>query len=137
MSVTFKSKVSVSLVLIILGAFFLNSIICPIDERSLVSIILSGLLLFIVLYVICNIKYVITNNVLTIKYGFFTAKSYNIQEMSHIKNTHTLLSSPAASLDRIAIYFVHQRIPLILSPRNKENFILTLKTINPHIVYEK
>ncbi|MDE5923080.1 MAG: PH domain-containing protein, partial [Muribaculum sp.] len=47
--------------------------------------------------------------------------------------TRTILSSPAASMDRLAITFTNTRTPLVISPTDREKFIRTLTAMNPDI----
>ena len=83
---------------------------------------------------VCSIKYTISDHTLTVKCGFFSTSTYEIMEITKIKKTHNPLSAPAASIDRIAIYFKKRRVPLTLSPRNKEEFINELVKRNANIV---
>lgn len=46
----------------------------------------------------------------------------------------SILSAPAASLDRIGIYVTKQHIPIVISPKDKKKFIDDLKSINPNII---
>ena len=85
-------------------------------------------------YAIGSIKYTISDHTLTVKCGFFSTSTYEIMEITKIKKTHNPLSAPAAPIDRIAIYFKKRRVPLILSPRNKEEFINELVKRNANIV---
>lgn len=62
--------------------------------------------------------------------------NYDINQIKKIKDTnYSILSAPAASLDRIAIYFAQQKTPLVISPKDKMGFIRNLQSINPNIVY--
>ena len=45
----------------------------------------------------------------------------------------SILSAPAASLDRIGIY-AKQHTPIVISPKDKKKFIDDLKSINPNII---
>lgn len=92
------------------------------------------LVLLVCIYAISSIKYTIDDHTLTVKCGFFSTSTYEIMEITKIKKTHNPLSAPAASIDRIAIYLKKRRVPLILSPRNKEEFINELVKRNANIV---
>ena len=52
-------------------------------------------------------------------------------EIKSIKKTNTWLSSPAASMDRIAIKIKFS--PLVISPQNRMEFINDLLSLNPEI----
>ncbi|MBF1507414.1 MAG: PH domain-containing protein, partial [Prevotella pallens] len=80
-------------------------------------------------------RYTIHNNILSVKYSMLSTTNYDINQIRKIKDTNSILAAPAASLDRIAIYFIQQKTPLIISPKDKNGFIKNLQSINPNIVY--
>lgn len=47
-----------------------------------------------------------------------------------------MLSSPALSLDRLEVFY-NKFDSVIISPQNKEDFIVALQNINPAIEYIK
>ena len=52
----------------------------------------------------------------------FISIKYSIDEIRQIKSTHTFLSAPAASLDRIEIVF-KDKSSVIVSPIRKKEFV--------------
>ena len=65
--------------------------------------------------------------------GCFTYnKTFNINDITKISATNDPISSPAWSLDRLKLQFKHEK-PVLISPRNKQEFINHLLTINPNI----
>ena len=80
-----------------------------------------------------GIRYAINpeNRTLSVKIGFFKHGTYDIMEIKSIKKTNTWLSSPAASMDRIAIKIKFS--PLVISPQNRMEFINDLLSLNPEI----
>ncbi len=63
----------------------------------------------------------------------FSQRKSRHHENYKITETNSILSAPAASLDRIAIYLRRQYSPVIISPENKNEFIEELQSINPDI----
>ena len=72
---------------------------------------------------------------LKIKTGFIRFPGIPIDEIVEIRKTNTLLSAPAPSFDRILIKDAKGN-PVIISPRDKKNFIQSLKSMNPTIKVE-
>ncbi len=93
-----------------------------------------GLYVFI-LYCFCSIEYIITDDILNIKCGFLIDEKIKISNIVKIVPDKSILSAPAASLDRIGIYINNQKTPIIISPENKTDFIYNLRILNPNIIY--
>ena len=134
----YKSKVDFGFLLLFFIIFFLTSICLLVyGENLLVEIqIISALLLFLIFYVFYlfyNIRYTISDKVLKIRCGFIYNKSLNIEKITFISATKTLLSSPAASLDRIELHYDKYN-SVVISPKNKGKFINDLLKINPFII---
>jgi len=55
-----------------------------------------------------------------------------VASIKRIKNSHNVLSSPALSLDRLKIYY-NRYDEILVSPRDKANFIEALRQLNPQI----
>lgn len=96
------------------------------------AIISLGLLAFI-FYCLFSTRYIITDNILNIKCGFLINDKIRIMDITKISPSKSIVSAPAASLDRIGIYLNKQRTPVIISPKHKSGFINKLKSINPNI----
>lgn len=91
-------------------------------------------LLGIVIYCFLSTKYIISNDVLIIKCGGFTSEKINIMDIVKILPIKSILSAPATSFDRIGIYLNKQYTPIIISPRNKKEFVEIMQFINPQII---
>ncbi|THU32402.1 hypothetical protein FAM09_26785 [Niastella caeni] len=76
--------------------------------------------------------YTIDNNLLIIKCGFLYKTTIDIQHIRKIKETNSTISSPATSIDRLEISYGKYRTVLI-SPKQKMEFINELKSLNPGI----
>ncbi len=94
-----------------------------------------GLLIIVnafVLHLFLKTDYTIENEELKIRSGFFKEKPIAISEIKAIRKTNSIISAPAASFDRIEVkYKVFNTI--IISPKDKKDFIQHLKKINPNI----
>ena len=80
-----------------------------------------------------NTTYKIEKGKLYIKCGFFNYNPVNIGEMKKISKSSNIISSPAASFDRIEIRYGKFE-ELIISPKHKTKFVEDLQKINPEII---
>ena len=79
-----------------------------------------------------NTYYDVSNKVLKISSGGFYKLNIPISKIIKISETISILSSPASSLDRLEIiYNKYDRV--MISPKNKSEFISKLLKINPNI----
>ncbi len=124
MDKTYRSKVDIWLLFFIYAVIIASvaPIACSCD--ILVSVVIAALLIVPITAYMFNIKYIIRGSSLIVKDGIFS-HTYDINELESIKPTHTLLSAPAASLDRLEINFTHDTV--IVSPRHKDDFIRHLR----------
>ena len=133
----YYSKVSYTLLIIVLIVFFgplvpnyisngFNNNMCL---MTLVLIILFGL----ILHMFFNTNYKIQNEKLFIKCGFFKYRPINIEDIKKVSKSSNIISSPAASFDRIEIKY-GKFDEIIISPKNKIKFIEDLQKINPNII---
>lgn len=120
MDKTYRSKVSVWLLIIIYAIIIASVAPIGFSGDIIKSIIIGAVLIVPITFYMFNIKYVIRGSSLIVKDGLFS-HAYDINDIRSIKPTHTLLSAPAASLDRLEINFSHDT--LIVSPKHKDDFI--------------
>lgn len=92
--------------------------------------ILLPVTIFIV-YVFLSIHYLVGENVPIVKSAFGMKTTVTINSIRKIKETNNPISSPAASLDRIEVFYGKQSV--IISPKQKTEFINHLLSINPRI----
>lgn len=83
-------------------------------------------------YVLFSFRYVIEGNLLFIRGSMFYRMQVDIFSISCISKTWNPLSSPAASLDRLAIRYGHGD-EILVSPKDKQGFVHALQAINPDI----
>ena len=133
----YPTKVSVTLVLII--SLIMGCILVPYAIKSLwIPFTIILLLHFLLLFMLANIKYVITESQLIIdqSMGKWGKEVIDISTIKSIEPTHTILSAPASSLDRLRISY-NKYDEVVISPRRKEEFIRQLQSINPQIVFKE
>ena len=127
----YNSKIGLELILFIGGVLGFVSTMLIIHLAWPGLIIIAAVAGF-TLYLFKSIFYTIDGNYLIITCGFATTMKVQIDSITKIKETYNLLSSPAASLDRIAIYYGKSGF-VLLSPKKKMDFINRLSVINPKI----
>ena len=77
-------------------------------------------------------KYIISNSTLLIKIWIFTLRKIDIKKIKRIRKSRSIISSPANSLDRIMVTF-NKYDEVLISPKNREEFLDSLKSVNPEI----
>ena len=137
MKTVYPTKVSATLVLII--SLIMGCILVPYAIKSMwIPFTIILILHFLLLFMLANIKYVITESQLIIdqSLGKWGKEVIDISTIKSIEPTHTILSAPASSLDRLRISY-NKYDDIIISPRRKEEFIRQLQSINPQIVFKE
>lgn len=118
-----------------LGLFFVypiyRSIVSIIDGEWIGYPVLVFFLLFIV-FISKSTRYIIAENQLIVKCMFIVNDRIEISKIRKIEKTNSVLSSPALSLDRIAIYY-NKFDEIMVSPKEREDLIKELLKINPNI----
>ena len=116
------------ILLIIEVSYFFNGL-------YLSAILCLGLTGVIVFPIVFNTCYTInTDGTLNIKCGFFMNVNIPINSIKNIEPTHTILSAPALSFDRMEVFYGRYD-SVVISPVDPEDFIAELKNINPAIEY--
>lgn len=128
----YKSKISWKLIafLAVMFSFIGFEVVTnPINWLALMVLLLC--LLFII-HLFTSISYTIIEDELKVKAGFLVNTKIPISSIHKIKETNNLISSPAASLDRLEIFY-GKYDSIIISPLDKNEFIQDLLKINPNI----
>lgn len=128
----YKSKVDAWLVAVCVAVVALCAVPMLADGISLVALVINLVVLAAVLLPLFSIKYVIDDDRLTVSCLWIFTDSFAISKIESLRTTHTFLSAPAASLDRIEIKCGRRSV--IVSPLKREEFINHLCRINPDIV---
>ena len=133
----YYSKISYTLLIVIFIVFFGPLIPNIIHEGFSNNMIMITLGLFVVygliLHMFFNTTYTIDQKMLHIRCGFFRYKPINIMNMKKISKSSSIVSSPAASFDRIEITY-DKFDELIISPKHKLKFTADLQKINPNLI---
>ena len=127
----YKSKIGIELVIPIL-LIIIFSFQNIINNPKISAIVVLIFVLAFILYLFVSIKYTISNQNLNIKGGFLVNENIDISKIKKIEKTFNILASPAASLDRIEIKYGDGN-SILISPKNKTEFINDVKKINPNI----
>ena len=130
MEKTFRSKVDIWLLIVIYAIIIASVAPIAYSGDILESTIIAAILIVPITVYIFSIKYIVRGSSLIVKDGIFS-HVYDINDLRSIKPTHTLLSAPAASFDRLEINFTHDT--LVVSPRDKEDFIRLLREATQNI----
>ena len=117
----YSSKVSYGLLTIVFVVFFSPLILNLVNDGINMNLIVIGLFLILIFGLIThmffNTVYTIEENKINIKCGFFTYKPVTISDIKEITKSSNIISSPAASFDRIEIKYGKFE-ELIISPKN-------------------
>jgi len=129
----YPSKIDLKL-LVIVDAILMTNLVWMVYLQSVIGIIIIALTSAFVIHVFVTTYYVVTSDhFLIVKSSFLINKKISIQDITSIKESNNILSSPALSFDRIEIKYKDGSI--LVSPREKEKFIQELKARNATILY--
>ena len=133
----YKSKVSWGILLFPMLLFWGIIAFMMVKGEAPLAILTTFLIFLVVglyiLYVLITTEYVIDKEKLYVKCGFVYRKHLDISRIQSVKRTNVLISAPAASLDRLYVKY-DEYSGLIISPRDKEDFVKDLLKINPNII---
>ena len=129
---TYNSKISIGLVIFLIALFSFIGYEIFSDSFNFLAILIFIVPILFITYVFTSIKYTIENRIINIKAGFFINENIEISKIKRIEETNNIISSPAASFDRLEIFY-NKFDSIIISPSNKSEFISDLTKINPDI----
>ena len=136
MNKVYKSKVATWYVwfCISMTIAFLGSIYLCYDSTwiLLIDVLLMGIGLVMIYDMLLHTDYTISGERLHIRCGFLFRMDLPISKILEITHKSTILSSPALSAKRIGLRYGKRRL-VYISPKNQEEFISDLITINPTI----
>lgn len=133
MTKTYKSEIGFTLVTPV--AFLLLSVEAfMIINKLWAGAALVGLVIILIGYLFVDTSYKLTHDKkLKVKSGFLINKEIDVFTIEKVEPTRSPAASPALSLDRLkVIYDKHDYV--IISPKEKVEFIRDLKNINPNII---
>ena len=95
---------------------------------------MSGIALFVILYGVRGYRYIISENILYVKWWFIPIKDVDVTSLESVKRTYDPISTHAASIKRLLIKYKGLSLSsFMISPVREEEFISELKAINPDI----
>ena len=103
---------------------------------NMLGMIINLLVLVFILHLFWTTYYIIDGKDLIIKSGFVVDKKLAINLIRKISETSSIMSAPAASFDRLEINY-GKYSSIIISPKDKSNFIKDILKINPAIDINK
>ena len=123
----YRSKVDVWLVALSVG-IMAAACVPGLFFGALTACLLS---LALVVSVMFSIRYEISGDKLRVVCCWIFIETFDIHKITSVKPTRTIISSPAASLDRIEVRAGRRSV--VISPRSKHQFVKQLLDINPSI----
>jgi len=132
--VVYPSKVGLELLVPFILIFGIG-IVASFEKSSLMGVIVQFGIMFAFIALFFSISYEVNDDVLTITTFFFIKKSIPIKDITGIVESNNPLSSPAASLDRLEVYY-GKYSSTVISPKEKMKFIEHLKRLSPSIQVE-
>ena len=126
----YKSKVDWWLGLVLVYPIFRS--VASIIEGEWIGYIGIVLCLLFIVFISKSTRYIISENHLIVKCMFIVNDKIEISKIRKIEKSNSILSSPALSLDRIAIKF-NRYDEVYISPKERQAFIDELLKINPEI----
>ena len=99
----------------------------------LIDVVFMGIGLLIMYNMLFHTDYTINGNNLHIRCGMLFRMDLPISKIIEISHKSTILSSPALSAKRIGIKYGRKNW-VYVSPKNQEDFISALQSINPDII---
>jgi len=132
MRTVYPSKISRWL----MASMVLFLVICPmyfsIQNNDWKPILICLPIFALFLAAITGIRYEVTDSQLIVRDSWIFKEVIDIDKIKSIESSHTLLASPAASLDRLRISY-NKYDEVVISPKRKKEFIEQLTSINPQI----
>ncbi len=137
MSKTYNSKFSYGLIILVsivfLGSPILNLVRGNAGIYSTTTSLVSTIILSLIIHMLLATTYKIEEHKLKIKCGFFNYKPVKINQITEIRKSNNIKSSPAPSFDRIEIKYGAFN-SILISPQNKFEFIRHITDLNPQII---
>ena len=133
----YKSKVAKWYIwfCIIMTIAFIGSIYLCYESTwvLLIDTLLMGICIIMIYDMLLHTDYTINGEKLHIRCGMLFRMDLPISKITEITHKSTILSSPALSAKRIGLKYGRTNW-VYVSPKNQEDFISSLKSINPEIV---
>lgn len=132
MNKVYKSKIGLELVIPLVLVFGTVLFLTANEKPSWIGLSMLLLVILFVVHLLMTTNYTISGDHLAIKCGFLFNKTIDIKTIKKISETNNPISSPATSLDRLAIDYGKSN-SVIISPKLKKAFINEILSLNPNI----
>lgn len=130
-AIVHRSKIGfgiLTLIVVVLGTVLTLITI----ESVVLGLIIGVPIIWFTIHIYHETIYSITNgNSLVIKFGILETTEIPIEDIEWIRKSNDVSSAPALSTDRLEIGYKGGRV--LISPRDKKQFVSDLKKINPNI----
>jgi hypothetical protein len=127
----YRSKIEF-LILIPLALILGSAMFFMIVNKVWIGAIANGAVSLLIISIYSGTYYRITpDGHLIVKCGVLENYDIDIAEIEWIKKSRDLSNGPALSLDRLEVNYKGGRV--LVSPKDKKNFLLDLKKVNPKI----
>lgn len=120
----YRSKVDLWLVAVVYGVTALSMLPCLTDGANLAIAAIFAAMIALETCVLFGIKYQITDNWLEVNCCGLGKERYDLRKITSVRASRSILSAPAASLDRIELRFGKQTV--LVSPKRKSEFLAHL-----------
>lgn len=124
---TYKSRVSILSVMLMVVTCMIPIIFVPKEDYLVFLAVMSPIVCAVILSLF-SIKYVIDGNTLSIYSMWIFHNDIDIRTIKKIEPSRSMLSAPAASLNRLKISY-GKYDEVLVSPRYQDDFIKTINEI--------
>ena len=128
----FRSKIGPEIVIpvgVLIGGLFIVLLV----TKAWAGLIVISCIIAFITHMFATTYYIIDGNQLKVRSGFIINITIDINKITKIVPTRSILSSPAVSLDRLEIFY-NKYDSVLVSPKDKEGFIAGLKAVNAGII---
>lgn len=132
MTKVYKSKIGFELVIPLILVFGTVLFLTVSEKPSWLGVVILLPVILFVVHMFMTTYYTINGENLIVKCGFLFNKTIDINTIKKISETNNPLSSPATSIDRLEITY-GKYDSVIISPKQKKEFIDNIILINPNI----
>lgn len=128
----FRSKIGPEIITpvgVLIGGLFIVLLV----TKAWAGLIVISCVITFIAHMFATTYYIIDGNELKVRSGFIINITIDINKITKIVPTRSILSSPAVSLDRLEIFY-NRYDSVLVSPKDKEGFIAGLKAVNAGII---
>jgi hypothetical protein len=127
----FRSKIGPEIVIpvgVLIGGLFIVLLV----TKAWAGLIVISCVIAFITHMFATTYYIIDGDELKVRSGFIINITIDINKITKIVPSRSILSSPAVSLDRLEIFY-NRYDSVLVSPKDKAGFITVLRALNPGI----